>query len=426
MVIDTERGTDRKGPALSFDQIIGDIMTDSVIQLPTAGETVLETYERIARRGPLVPVELTGGVAAWTAMSYQAVSEVLAGDGTVFSKNAQKCPALHDGTIPADWPMRAFTDIDHMLNKDGEDHRRLRKTISAAFTPARVAALESQIRRIAAELIDGFADEQGEVDLIPRFTLPFPVRVICELYGVRDADQSRLRDWAAILMSHTSTAEQMQAAMGEMLAFLGDFLEAKRREPGDDLTSAMLAANTDNLTTDDMVNMLWLVIMAGHETTVHLLANAITALSDNPEQLDKALTQDRWADVVEEALRYRSPVYSANLRYAQRDVTIAGVDLPKGAIVIWNGNVGRDPERYPEADVFDIDHDHRGQLAFGRGPHVCLGAPLARLEARIALSALFNRFPLLRLAQDSALLAISPQIMTAGPLALPVRLYPAD
>ncbi|MEV2219680.1 cytochrome P450 [Nocardia vinacea] len=401
-------------------------MTESVIQLPTAGETVLETYERISQRGPVVPVELTGGVAAWVAVSHKAVTNVLAGDGTVFSKNAKNCASLHDGTIPADWPMRAFTDIDHMLNKDGEDHRRLRRTISAAFTPARVTALESRIQQITTEFIDDFADEKDEFDLIPRFTLPFPVRVICELYGVGEADRSRIRDWATTLMSQTSTGEQMQAAMTEMLAFLAEFLEAKRRSPGDDLTSAMLAANTDNLTTDDMVNMLWLVIMAGHETTVHLLANAIVALCENPVQLDKALTEDRWADVVEEALRFRSPVYSANLRYAQQDVTIAGVDLPAGAIVIWNGNVGRDPEQYPNADVFDIDHDHRGQLAFGRGPHVCLGAPLARLEARIALSTLFHRFPLLRLAQDSALLPVSPQFMTAGPLTLPVRLYPSD
>ncbi|WP_329412344.1 cytochrome P450 [Nocardia vinacea] len=401
-------------------------MTESVIQLPTAGQTVLETYERISQRGPVVPVELTGGVAAWVAVSHKAVTDVLAGDGTVFSKNAKNCAALHDGTIPADWPMRAFTDIDHMLNKDGEDHRRLRRTISAAFTPARVAALESRIQQITTEFIDDFADEKHEFDLVPRFTLPFPVRVICELYGVGEADQSRIRDWATTLMSQTSTGEQMQAAMTEMLAFLAEFLEAKRREPGDDLTSAMLAANTDNLTTDDMVNMLWLVIMAGHETTVHLLANAIIALCENPVQLDKARTEDRWADVVEEALRFRSPVYSANLRYAQQDVTIAGVDLPAGAIIIWNGNVGRDPERYPNADVFDIDHDHRSQLAFGRGPHVCLGAPLARLEARIALSTLFHRFPLLRLARDSALLPVSPQFMTAGPLTLPVRLHPAD
>ncbi|MFE9322752.1 cytochrome P450 [Nocardia sp. NPDC052278] len=401
-------------------------MSESVIQLPTDGETVIETYERIARRGTLVPVELAGGVAAWSAASYQAVSEVLAGDGTIFSKNAKNCPALHDGTIPADWPMRALTDIDHMLNKDGEDHRRLRKTISAAFTPARVAGLEPRIHQIATEIIDDFADEPGEFDLVPRFTTPFPVRVICELFGVEKADRSRIRDWSTTIVSHTSTIEQMQTAMGEMIAFFTELIEGKRREPGDDMTSALIAANTDNLTTDELVNMLWLVIVAGHETTVHLLANAIIALSENPTQLEKARTEDRWADVVEEALRYRSPVYSANLRYAQQDVTIAGVDLPKGAIVIWNGNVGRDPDRYPNADVFDIDHDHRGQLAFGRGPHICLGAPLARLEARIALSTLFNRFPQLRLAGDSASLQVSPQILTAGPLTLPVRLHPDE
>ncbi|WP_067481019.1 hypothetical protein [Nocardia amamiensis] len=149
-------------------------MTESVIQLPTAGEPVFDTFDRICRRGPVVPIELPGNVSAWIAVSYQAVSEILAADGTVFSKNARNCPALHDGTIPADWPMRAFTDIDHMLNMDGADHRRLKKTIGQAFSPARVAALEPRIGRIVTELIDDIPDPSGEVDLVEDVTMPFP------------------------------------------------------------------------------------------------------------------------------------------------------------------------------------------------------------------------------------------------------------
>ncbi|WP_330232194.1 cytochrome P450 [Nocardia sp. NBC_00508] len=398
-------------------------MTESVIQLPTAGEPVFDTFDRICRRGPVVPIELPGNVSAWIAVSYQAVSEILAGDGTVFSKNARNCPALHDGTIPAEWLLRAFTDIDHMLNSDGADHRRLRKTIGQAFSPGRVAALEPRIRRIVTELIDAIPDPTAEVDLVAELTMPFPVRVICELFGVPVSDQRQFRRWAATIMSHLSTGDEIQAAMGAMIGYLTELLDSKRRHPGDDLTSALLQANADNgLTDHELVDMLWLVIMAGHETTVHLLGNAVVTLCTHSEQLAKARAQDRWADVVEEMLRFRSPVGNLFNRYALRDVTITGVDIPAGAIVGWYGGVGRDPDHYPSADVFDIDHNCRDQLAFGRGPHFCLGAPLARLEARTALSALFNRFPSLRLACDPTEIPYSPQFITCGPLTLPVLL----
>ncbi|WP_433677781.1 cytochrome P450 family protein [Nocardia sp. CA-119907] len=399
-------------------------MTEPAIQLPTPGETVLQTYERIRQRGPIVPIEFPGGVAVWAAVSHRAASELLAGDGTLFSKNAKNCPALHDGTIAADWPMRTLTDMDHMLNKDGEDHRRLRKTISKAFTPARVAALEPRIQRITAELIDAFPLDNSPIDLVSAFNTPLPVRVICELFGVPENEQELIRDWTTTLVSHTSTAEQMQTAMQAMTAYLAELIERKRRTPGDDLTTALLEPDGSGLTTDEMVSMLWLAIAAGHETTVHLLGNAIVTLCTHPAQLAKAHAEDRWSDVVEEVLRYRSSVFTVNLRYPLQDVTIAGVDIPAGALITWYGGVGRDPEHYPDADTFDIDHDHRDQLAFGWGPHVCLGAPLARLEIRIALSTLFGRFPHLSLATDPEQLPYPPQFMTSGPLCLPVHLKP--
>ncbi|MGO4615297.1 cytochrome P450 [Nocardia sp. 2YAB30] len=401
-------------------------MTESVIQLPTAGESVFDTYERIRRRGPIVEIELPGNVAAWMAVSHRAVSEVLAGDGTLFSKNAKNCPALHDGTIAADWPLRALTDIDHMLNKDGEDHRRMRKTISRAFSPGRVAALEPRIQQIASELIDALPDGPDEIDLVPGYTTPLPVRVICELFGVAPSEQPQIRSWATTFVSQTSTGDQMQAAMQGIIGYLTELLDRKRHTPGEDLTSALLQANVeDGLTDNELVDMLWLVIIAGHETTVHLLGNAIIALCTHPEQLAEARAQDRWKDVVEETLRFRSSACTMFNRYALRDVRIAGVDIPAGAIVGWDAGVGRDPERHQNADVFDISRDHRDQLAFGHGPHFCLGAPLARLESRIALSTLFNRFPRLTLGCDPALIPYSPQIITCGPLTLPVLLDPA-
>ncbi|WP_327115653.1 cytochrome P450 [Nocardia sp. NBC_01730] len=395
-------------------------MTEQAIQLPTANESTYDTYDRIRERGEVVPIELPGGVPAWIAVSYQAVSEVL--DDKLFSKSAAQCPALRDGTIPADWPMRALTDIDHMLNKDGLDHRRLRKTISQAFTPARVAALEPQIEKIAANLIANFPGGD-QIDLVSAFTTPFPVRVICELFGVPRAVQPQLKDWTTTLVSHTSTGEEAQNAMAGMLGYFAELLENKRRHPGDDLTTALLQANAENeLTDDELCNMLWIVIVAGHETTVHLLGNAVVTLCTHPEQRAKALAEARWADVVEEMLRYKSSVVGALMRYARHDVTVAGVDIPAGSMMMWYGGVGRDARHYPDADTFDIDHDHRDQLAFGRGPHFCLGAPLARLESRIALSMLFNRFPRLSLACEPTDIEYAPQISTNGPLELPVRL----
>jgi cytochrome P450 len=399
---------------------LGDNVTDPVIQLPTAGESILDTHDRIRSAGEIVPIELPGNVPAFIAVSHRAVSEVL--NDKLFAKNAAHCPALHDGTIPADWPLRALTDMTHMLNQDGVAHRRLRKTINKAFTPARIAALEPRIEQIATELIDNFP-ATDEVDLISNYTTPLPVRVICELFGVPENEQPRLKGWTLTIVSTTSTGEQAHAAMAAMIGYFTELLERKRRNPGDDLTSALLEANEENeLTDEELVNMLWLVIVAGHETTVHLLGNAVVALREFPEQLALAQTENRWDDVVEEVLRYRSSVVGALMRYAREDVTVAGVEIPAGSMTLWHGGVGRDSQRYPDADTFDIDHEHRDQLAFGHGPHFCLGAPLARLESRIALSALFNRYPDLTLAVDPADIEYFPQISTVGPVQLPVRL----
>lgn len=398
-------------------------MSEQLIQLPTPGESILDTHERILRAGEIVPIELPGGVPALIAVSHRAVSEVL--DDKVFGKHPAHCPALRDGTIPADWPLRALTDAEHMLNQDGAEHRRLRQTINKAFTPARIAALEPQIQRIADELVDNFP-AGDEVDLIANYTTPLPVRVICELFGVPADEQPQLKNWTLTIVSATSSGEEAQAAMAAMGGYFAELLQRKRAEPGDDLTSALLAANAENeLTDEELISMLWLVIVAGHETTVHLLGNAVVALREFPEQLARAQAENRWADVVEEALRYRSSVVGALMRYPRTDVTVAGVRIAAGTLTLWHGGVGRDPLRYSDADVFDIDHEHKDQLAFGRGPHFCLGAPLARLESRIALATLFTRYPELTLAVDAEDIEYTVQISTVGPVALPVQLGPA-
>ncbi|MFC9893276.1 cytochrome P450 [Nocardia sp. NPDC127579] len=397
-------------------------MTESLFQLPTAGEPVIDTFDRMIRTGPIVPYELPGGVQAWMAVSHQAVEEVLAGDGTLFSKSTKNCPAMHDGTVPADWPLRVLTDADHLLNLDGADHMRMRRAIARAFTPARVAQLQPRVQQLTDDLIDRFAD-QPEIDLVEHFTMPLPVAVICELFGVPAGDQAKFRGWTATLISHTSSGEQTQAAMGEMVGYLTGLVEDKHRDPGDDLTSDLVRAQPENGITDaELVEMLWIIIVAGHETTMHLLGNAVVALSANPDQLATAKDGDRWSEVVEETLRYRNAACAMFNRYALTDVRIAGVDIPAGAIVGWFAGVGRDPRKHADPQVFDIARDHSDQLAFGRGPHFCLGAHLARLESHIALATLYRRFPELRLVCDPAEIPYAPQFMTNGPLCVPVHL----
>ncbi|NUP26890.1 MAG: cytochrome P450 [Nocardia sp.] len=401
-------------------------MTESLIQLPTAGEPVVDTFDRMIRSGPVVPYELPGGVRAWMAVSHRAVGEILAGDGTLFSKSAKNCPAMRDGTVPADWPLRVLTDAEHLLNMDGIDHMRMRRAVARAFTPVRVAGLETRIQQLTDDLIDRFAG-RPEVDLVENFTMPIPVSVICEMFGVPNADREKFRGWTTTLISHTSTGEQTRAAMEAMVGYLTWLVADKDSNPGDDLTSDLVQAQTEHGITDaELVEMLWIIIVAGHETTMHLLSNAVVALLTHPGQLAAARAGDRWADVVEETLRYRNAACAMFNRYALRDVRIAGVDIPRGAIVGWYAGVGRDPQKYSNADTFDIDRDDIDQLGFGRGPHFCLGAHLARLESRIALATLFGRFPEMRLACDPAEIRYAPQFMSNGPLCVPVHLAPGD
>ncbi|NRQ36878.1 cytochrome P450 [Nonomuraea sp. NN258] len=403
-------------------------MTIPPIQLPVPGERMSQTVGRLRDEvGPVVPVELPGKVAAWIVTSYEAVNEVLAADDTLFSKDAANFTALHDGTIPPDWPMRQVIEGDHLLTRDGADHRRLRGLINRAFTPARVQGLAPRVQELTDELLGAMAAAGPEVDLVRHFTEPLPVSVICELFGVPAAERHQIREWTSVLVSHTSTPGQAQAAGGALFACLAGHIARRRGDPADDLTTALIHAQEDDgdrLTDDEMVWILWVVILAGHETTVHLLANTVVTLLGDPAALARARADDAWDRVVEEALRSRNPVVTAVLRYALKDVEVAGVRVPAGqALLLGYAATGTDPARWgADAARFDAAREPEPHLGFGRGPHFCLGAPLARLEARIALASLFRRFPGLRLAVGAEEIAYTPSLITEGPVSLPVRL----
>ncbi|NIH83651.1 cytochrome P450 family protein [Amycolatopsis granulosa] len=405
-------------------------MTVSLPAFPAAAERPLDTCIRLRKIAPVVEVEFPGGVPAYLALTTRAVREVLAGDNKTFAREPKHWPALHDGSIPEDWPLRSIVQGDHLSTKDGADHRRLRGLVGKAFTPARVLALEPRIQQLVDELLDGVAAAGDGVDLVSEFTEVLPMAVICELFGVPGPERKRLRNWTATLLAHTTPAEEAFATHNALTGYLRELVERKQAEPADDLTSSLVQARDsgDKLTTDELVGVLWLMLVAGHETTVHLLGNAVIALAQNPGQLALAKNEDRWADVVEETIRYRHSVMMTSFRFTLTDVTIAGVEIPKGnAVGVVYQAAGLDPEVYGDtAGEFDITRPQGANLGFGHGPRYCIGAPLARLESRLALAALYRRFPELSLAADPDDIPYSPSFFTIGPLSIPVNLGPGN
>ena len=295
---------------------------------------------------------------------------------------------------------------NHMLNRDGDDHRRLRRLVTKAFTPRMVEELRPRIQAIADELLDS-VEERGEMDLSAEYAFPLPITVIAEMLGVPSADHGRFKAWSDAIITPALGDEEMERVfelMGEFVAYLTAFFEERRASPRDDLVSALIAARdeADALSEAELFGTVVLLIVAGHETTVGLIGNAVLNLLAHPQQLelvrgDPALLPG----AIEEVLRYEGPVERALNRWAATDVELGGHTIRRGELVIAILNAAdRDAERFPEPDRLDVCRADTKHLAFGRGSHYCLGAPLARLEAQIALETLFRRLPGLRLAVE--------------------------
>ena len=293
---------------------------------------------------------------------------------------------------------------NHMLNRDGDDHRRLRRLVTKAFTPKRVEQLRPRIQAIADELLDA-VEARGEMDLSAEYAFPLPITVIAELLGVPTADRDRFKDWSDAIISPALDPKDMERffeQIGEFVGYLTDFFAQRRAAPADDLVSALLAARdeTDALSEQEVFGTVVLLIVAGHETTVGLIGNAVLNLLEHPDQL--ALLQEEpglISGAIEEVLRYEGPVERSLNRWAATDVELGGQTIRRGDLVIpILTAAGRDPTRFPEPDRLDVTREDTRHVAFGRGSHYCLGAPLARLEAEVALETLFRRLPQLRLA----------------------------
>ncbi|MQY07276.1 cytochrome P450 family protein [Actinomadura macrotermitis] len=387
---------------------------------------------RLRARGPATRIVLPGGVGAWAVTGPALLRRLLTDDRV--SKDAYlHWPPLANGDVGPGWQLFPWVAVRNMLTAYGDDHRRLRRLVSSAFTPRRTATLRPRVEAIVADLLGelGALAAGGSVDLRDRYAYPLPIRVICELFGVADPDaREEIRRCVDAFFRTTAGPEEAAAAFPRMQEIIRGIVREKRARPADDLSSALIAARDEGspLSEEELVGTLMLFLSAGHETTVNLLDNAIHAMLVHPGQLALVRAgRAAWDDVIEETLRAEPPVANLPLRFAVEDIVLDdGVVIGKGeAILACYAAAGRDAAAHgDDADLFDVTRADKEHLAFGHGVHYCLGAPLARLEAAIALPALFTRFPGMALAVKPDELRPLDSFISNGHRALPVLLIP--
>ncbi|MBF6397855.1 cytochrome P450 [Nocardia cyriacigeorgica] len=404
--------------------------------LDVTGTDIAGEAARLRALGPLVPVDVDG-VQATAATEYEAARKVFTHPAV--SKDAhQHWPEFLSNQICPSWSLIVWVAVKNMFTAFGGDHTRLRRLVAPAFAPRRIEALGSRIDAIATELLGGLASRPAGVlvDLREDYATQLPLRVISELMGLPGDLQISLRICVDRIFD-TSPDPDCDPAVNltELESLLTQFVHRRRTEldngsadRADDLTSFLIRErdeNGDRLTEQELIHTLLLLVAAGYETTVNLIDNLITRVLTGPGLLDRVRAGEfGWEEMIEETLRFEPPVPHLPMRYAVDDIDIAGHDIPQGeAILVSIIAANRDPLRHgPTADEFDPTRPDQGHLAFGWGAHHCLGAPLARMEARTALSKLFDRFPALALAVPAGELQTLDSIVSLGHKALPVYL----
>ena len=382
-----------------------------------------EAEERPMRDSAIRQIAMTSGFRPWLVTGYAEARAALA-DQRLAKDSRRVAELLDRHSLHGSDSMFGQSLSHHMLNTDPPEHSRLRKLVNKAFTPRAVERLRPRVEDICADLLAAMAGQQ-ELDLLEAFAVPLPIRMICELLGVPEPDREVFRGWSNTLVS-ALPADVLAEAAGGMSDYLQGLVRAKRADPDDDMLSALAAVREggDRLTADELVSMAFLLLAAGHETTVNLIGNGMLALLTHPDQLG-ALRADRsrLPDAIEEFLRYDGPVNQATLRFTAEPVEIGGARIPAGEFVMVSiDSANHDGTRYCEPDALDIGRDAAGHLAFGHGIHYCLGAPLARLEAEIAFTGLLDSFDRIELAVPAEELEWRCSVVMRGLERLPVRL----
>lgn len=380
--------------------------------------TPYEQYNTIHQYGRVI---MQGGTAY--VVGYDEARQVM-GDHKRFIKDYRNLMSDRERIMTHLMPTTFDLLYDNMLSRDAPDHTRLRALISKAFTNRSVQVLESRIQGIANQLIDAF-EGKGATDLIEDFAFPLPIIVICELLGIPIEDRDKFRIWSHAFIGISNEADPSGNSLFEFVEYIGRMIHLRRHSPQDDLISRLVHAdeNGERLTEQELFSMIALLIVAGHETTVNLIGNGLAALLQHPDQAvllrrDPTLIEN----AIEEFLRYAGPVEMTTTRYAAEDITIGDTFLPRGTtVIVILAAVNRDPQAFVKSDTLDVMREQNKQMGFGYGVHYCVGAPLARLEARIAFNTLLTRLPTIQLAVPATKLKYNDSSIVRGVVRLPVR-----
>ncbi|MFV2197779.1 cytochrome P450 family protein [Nocardiopsis sp. LOL_012] len=405
---------------------------DGVPLVHAVPEDVQADRERLYQEGPVTRIELPGGVRAW-ATTHHEVSKAALNDPR-FAKSVDHWADYQNGRVDEGWPLLGTIPRDNtnMLALDGPAHRRMRQLTSSPFSARRVERLRPDIERVTAAALDALEPRAGEVlDLRKEFTFRVPMSVIGLLYGVEESEYSQLGEMYGKLFSGTGEEGEHLQIYAQLFQFFSEMVARKRAQPGDDFTTDLLQAGEegDGLSDEEVVITLLTVVAAGHETTVNLLNNAVRALLAHPAQFDLLKKGEiSWDAVIEEVLRYDPPNNVFMFRFATEDVELGGHTIRKGeALATHYGAASRDRTEFgeePHPSVFDPSRTRGRHITFGYGPHICPGAPLSRLEARIVLPMLFERFPDLELAVPDEELRVESALSVTSLAEFPVRLRP--
>ncbi|MGW1863662.1 cytochrome P450 family protein [Streptomyces collinus] len=397
---------------------------------PTGADPDAE-HQALRERGSATLVDILG-VPAWSVSDPALLKQLLTNKD--ISKDGRAHWPAFARTVPV-WPLALWVTQQSMFTAYGTDHSRLRRLVSPALSARRIAALRTDVEALVHGILDGLdALPDGEVaDLREHLAYPLPIAVIGRLMDVPTGQQDEFRTVVDNVFATHLTAEEQAANTAALYRLLDALIETKRKEPGEDMTSLLIATRDvegdgSPLNDAELRDMLLLLITAGYETTVNVIDQAITTLLTEPEQLAHVRSgRCTWEDVVEETLRHEPAVKHLPMRYARADIPLPGGQTIRAgdAILASYAAANRHPDWHKDADLFDATRPNKDHLAFGHGVHFCLGAPLARVEATTALRLLFERFPDIELGVRRDELERLPSLISNGHIAVPVRVRPA-
>jgi cytochrome P450 len=382
-------------------------------------------YARLRVERPVCNVSLAGGEQAWLVTRYEDVSRLLKDDR--FAKDPANAMTPEMLKRQRRVPSFLLPLTRNMLGLDDPDHARLKRLVVSAFTPKRMELLADQIKSIAGTLAEQL-QRKGRFDLIADFALPLPVTVISEMLGVPEADRAKFARWSHALIAGPESALRMMLSLPEMFLFvryLRKLIDMKRARPGNDLVSALIAAEEDGgrLNYAELQAMIAILLSAGHETTTNLIGNGMLALLRNPAAREQFVAEpDAATAAVEELLRYDGPVETSTYRYARDDLVLHDQPIARGDIVLGSiASANRDERQFERPDIIDFRRTPNRHLTFGEGGHYCVGAALARMEGRIAFQTLLHQVPDMRLAKLDDSLCWRRNAVLRGLTSLPLK-----